>query len=143
LPIFIAGNCNLWKHVRFWPFVRGVNLSPPLLLEWTKRQVSSIICCYENKLQIVIENNCKRLSIKDVRSQRGVQCGHFADKGISSNTDFRTFWREKTWDFGGKNFMVCPHGQGGRGLSQCGHFADKGEGSVFRDFVRTSFMDGS
>jgi len=22
--------------------------------------------------------------------------------------------------------MVCPHGQGGRGLSQCGHFADKG-----------------
>jgi len=29
-----------------------------------------------------------------------------------------------------------------RGLSQDGHFADKREGSVFRDFVRTSFMDG-
>jgi len=29
-----------------------------------------------------------------------------------------------------------------RGLSQYGHFSDKG-GSVFRDFMRTSFMDGS
>jgi len=38
-------------------------------------------------------------------------------------------------------FMMCPHGQG-RGLSQCGHFADKGEESIFRDFVRTSFMNG-
>jgi len=31
----------------------------------------------------------------------------------------------------------------GRGFSQYRHFADKGEGeSIFRDFVRTSFMDG-
>jgi len=30
-----------------------------------------------------------------------------------------------------------------RGLNQCGHFAGKGEESIFRDFVRTSFMDGS
>jgi len=31
----------------------------------------------------------------------------------------------------------------GRGLRQFGHFADKEEGeSIFRDFVRTSFMDG-
>jgi len=27
------------------------------------------------------------------------------------------------------------------GLSQCGHYSDKGRGSIFRDFVRTSFMD--
>jgi len=27
--------------------------------------------------------------------------------------------------------MVCPHGQGGRGLSQYGHFSDKGEESKF------------
>jgi len=27
-------------------------------------------------------------------------------------------------------------------LSQFGHLADNGEGSVFRDFVGTSFMDG-
>jgi len=27
------------------------------------------------------------------------------------------------------------------GLSQCGHYADKGEGSIFRDFMRTSFME--
>jgi len=33
--------------------------------------------------------------------------------------------------------------KGGGGLSQCGHFADKGDKeSIFRDFVRTSFMDG-
>jgi len=40
--------------------------------------------------------------------------------------------------------MVCPHGQGGRGeeIESVGIFADKGERSIFRDFVRTSFMDG-
>jgi len=27
-------------------------------------------------------------------------------------------------------------------LNQCEHFADKEGGSIFRDFVRTSFMDG-
>jgi len=32
--------------------------------------------------------------------------------------------------------MVCPHGQ--RGLSQC-----RQGGSIFRDFVRMSFVDGS
>jgi len=37
-------------------------------------------------------------------------------------------------------FMVYPHGQEG-GLSQCGHFSDNGEWSIFRDFMRTSFMD--
>jgi len=44
----------------------------------------------------------------------------------------------KTLDF--SKFMVCPHGHGGGGLSQCGHFADK-DGSIFREFVRTSFMN--
>jgi len=43
---------------------------------------------------------------------------------------------------GFSKFMVYPYGQGGRGLNQCGHLADKGEGSIFRDSVRTSFMDG-
>jgi len=50
------------------------------------------------------------------------------------------FLAQKTPDF--SKLMVCSHGQGRRGLSQCGHFADKGEGSIFRNFVRTSFMDG-
>jgi len=27
--------------------------------------------------------------------------------------------------------MVCPHGQGGRGLSQFGHFLERGEGQFF------------
>jgi len=39
-------------------------------------------------------------------------------------------------------FMVSPHGQKGRELSQCGHFVDKGEGPIFCDFVRTFLMDG-
>jgi len=34
------------------------------------------------------------------------------------------FLERNTTDF--SKFMVCPHGQGGRGLSQCGHFAGKG-----------------
>jgi len=46
----------------------------------------------------------------------------------------------KTSDF--SKFMVCPHGQGGGGLSQCGHFSDKERRSIFRDFVRASFTDG-
>jgi len=55
--------------------------------------------------------------------------------------DVRTFKHKKLRNFA--KLMVCPHGQGGGGLSQCGHFEDKGEGrSIFRDFLRTSFMDG-
>jgi len=57
-----------------------------------------------------------------------------ADKGGggSSDADVHTFWC--------KNLsMVCPHGQGE--LSQYGHFSNKGEGSIFRDFVWTSFTD--
>jgi len=30
----------------------------------------------------------------------------------------------------------------GEWLNQCGHFVDNGRGSIFRDFVQTSFMDG-
>jgi len=33
-------------------------------------------------------------------------------------------------------FLVCPHGQG---LS---YYGQAGRGSIFRDFVRKSFMDG-
>jgi len=48
--------------------------------------------------------------------------------------------------FGSKNFEFFDiYGvsarTGGGGLSQCGYFSDKVEGSMFRDFVRTSFMD--
>jgi len=49
------------------------------------------------------------------------------------------FLLQKTSEF--SNFMVCPHGQGEERLSQCGHIADTERGSIFRDFVRTSFMD--
>jgi len=53
----------------------------------------------------------------------------------------------KTFDF--SKFMVCPHGQGGeggrkRGVEPVQTFCGQGGrgGSIFRDFVRTSFMDG-
>jgi len=36
-------------------------------------------------------------------------------------------------------FMVCPHGQEVRGLSQCGHFADKEEGVNFSRFCANVF----
>jgi len=48
--------------------------------------------------------------------------------------------------FGTKNFeiyMVCPHGQRGRGIEPVRTFCGQGgRESIFRDFVRTSFMDG-
>jgi len=75
----------------------------------------------------------KGLFIKDIRSQGGgvAQCGHFSDKGGSSDADVCSFWCKKLRIF---------HGE--RGLSQYGYSADKGGGwSVFRDFVQTSFMD--
>jgi len=43
-----------------------------------------------------------------------VQCGHFADNGCPH------LLVQKTPDF--SKFMVCPHGEGGRGLRQCGDF---------------------
>jgi len=77
--------------------------------------------------------------MKDVRSQGIVQCGYFAarEEGV---LPMRTsiFLVQKLSGF--SKFMMCPHGQGG--FSQCGHFSDKGEGSIFRDFVWTSFMNG-
>jgi len=45
--------------------------------------------------------------------------------------------------FGAKNFgcfEIYGVSVGGGGLRQCGHFSDKVRGSIFRDFVRTSFM---
>jgi len=78
------------------------------------------------------------MSIKDVRNQ---------GRGVSSANVFRTagvLQMRTNALFGAKNFgfskvMVCPHGQGW--FSHCGHFSDK-EGVFFRNFVRTSFMEG-
>jgi len=71
------------------------------------------------------------------------QSGHFSDKGAggSSDADVRTFWRKKTSDF--STFTACPHGQAGRsGLASADILRAREEGSIFRDFVRTSFMGG-
>jgi len=65
----------------------------------------------------------------------------FANKGRGgiSDADVRTLWCKKTSDF--SKFMVCPHGQKGRGVEPVRNFADKGSESIFRDFMRTSFKD--
>jgi len=86
------------------------------------------------------------LSIKNVRSQgeeEFVRCGHFSDKGGGGSSD------EESALFGAKNlgfFEIygVSAGQKREGrLSLCGQFSDKrGKASIFRDFVRTSFMDG-
>jgi len=46
------------------------------------------------------------------------------------------FFGAKSSDF--LKFMVCPHGQGRRASADI--LWTRGEGSIFRDFVRTSFM---
>jgi len=48
-----------------------------------------------NRVKTILSNG---LSIKDVRNQIGreiVQCGHFSDKGNSSDADVCTFWCKK------------------------------------------------
>jgi len=59
----------------------------------------------------------------------------------SSNSDFHTphFLARKNPDF--SKFKVYPHGQRGRGESGKTIFGQGGGGSIFREFVRTSFMD--
>jgi len=54
----------------------------------------------------------------------------------SSDVDFLTFCCRILWIFWK---FWCLHGQGK--LSQCRHFVGK-RGSIFRNFVRTSLMDG-
>jgi len=44
-------------------------------------------------------------------------------------------------NIGFSNFMVCPHRQGRREGELVRLFCWQ-RGSIFRDFVRTSFMDG-
>jgi len=54
--------------------------------------------------------------MKDVRSQRGgvVQCGHFADKGDSSNADVRIFWRKNFGFFEIYDVSARTRGVGGQ-----------------------------
>jgi len=83
----------------------------------------------------------KGLSIKDVCSQGGrfVQCRHFADKRDSSDTNVRIFWYKKYGFF--EIYGVPARTKGVESVRT--FFVGKGEGdSIFRDFVRTSFMDG-
>jgi len=62
-------------------------------------------------------------------------------KGGSSGADVRTFWCKK--NFGFFEIYGVPERTRRRGLSQCGHFVDKERGgSIFRDFMRMSFMYG-
>jgi len=63
--------------------------------------------------------------------------------GGSSDADVHTFWC-KNFEFFGN--LRCIHadkeGKVDRGLSQCEILRIRGEGTTFRGFVQTSFMDG-
>jgi len=71
-----------------------------------------------------------------------VQCGHFADKGegVFFKCGRPHFLLQKKSDI--SKFIMCPHGQLERELSQYRYFAEKREGSIFRYFVQKSFTDG-
>jgi len=72
----------------------------------------------------------KRLSIKDVRSRRGL---FSADKGGSSDADVHTFWcKKKTLHL--SKLMVCLHRQGGKPV--------RTRGVNFSRFYAAIFMDG-
>jgi len=64
-----------------------------LKLHLCERLIAEITLTKETKQ---LENNChKCLPIKDVRCHGGrglVQCGHFSNKGSSSDANFCTFW---------------------------------------------------
>jgi len=80
----------------------------------------------------------KGLSIKDFRSQGFFPVRTFFGQGGSGILQMRTphFLVQKRSNF--SKFLVCPHGQGGWGSSDI----LRRRMSIFRDFVRTSFMDG-
>jgi len=67
---------------------------------------------------------------------RFVQCGYFADKRGSSVVDVRTFWCKKHRIF--RNLWCVLTDKGGWVSAN-----REGGGSIFCDFVRTSFMDES
>jgi len=73
------------------------------------------------------------LSSLRTHSEGFVQCGHFSNKRDSSDADVRTFWSKKLWIF--RNLWCIR-----RGVEPVRTFFGQG-GSIFRDFVRTSFMD--
>jgi len=68
----------------------------------------------------------------------------FTDKGRkgSSDADFRTIWCKKLRTF--RNLWCVRSDKGGRGVDPVQTFCGRGKerGSIFRYFVRTSFMDG-
>jgi len=65
-----------------------------------------------------------------------VQCRHFAEKGC-----FRCgcphFFMQKTWDI--SKFMVCPHGQEGKGVEPVLTFCGQGRGVNFFRFYADVF----
>jgi len=104
------------------------------LLFFEKWSVLSLTCrttqSKEEKLCTCSQITKKGPSIKDVRSQRGLSiAGILRTKG-EGVLQMRTsaLLSAKSSDF--LIFMMCPHGQGKKGLSQCGHLADKGGGEV-------------
>jgi len=69
------------------------------------------------------------------------QCRYFADKagGGSSEADAKNCCKKLRFS----KFMMCPHGQVGRGVEPVRtFFGQMRRVSIFRDFVQMSVMDG-
>jgi len=88
----------------------------------------------DNKLCNVRQNKQQVVRQKYVCSQKGggfVWCRYFVDEEEVGFFRIRRprFFAQIASDF--SKFMMCPHGQRDRELSQSGHFANKGEESLF------------
>jgi len=73
-----------------------------------------------------------------VRREGFFQCWNFSDKWRPSDADVRTFWDKKILIF--RNW--CVRTDKGGGGSSADILRTTRRGSIFRDFVRKSFMDG-
>jgi len=101
-------------------------------------------------IHIIVMSSCKwcRRSLKFVphleaihkrRKQSGEEILSSTDKGWEVLQSGRTHYlSQKKLDF--SNFLVSPHGQGERVQAKADILSTRG--TIFRDFVRTSFMDG-
>jgi len=119
-----------------------------------------IACFHNENVYYPKELYRKGLTTKDAGGRGVVQCGE-GDREGSSDVEVRTFlskkklffeqkkknalfWAKKKFFFWARDFskfMVCPHGQWERRVELVRTFW--GKGIKFRDFVWTSFMDGS
>jgi len=92
---------------------------------------------------------------KNFRFSKILVCPHGKERRVEAVRKFFGQGKRGSSDAGSEHLVkkallgftkivVCTHGHGGKDkLRQCGHFGDVWAGvSFFRDFLRTSFMNG-